>query len=166
MSNYRQFAPAAYLVGFLLFFIPFFDALMSIAPWHVGMAEWRFAAAGLVSNAFMIPASGALIAVATALTYSHFKTQLWFGILLWVMALGCVLAMLSFSLDAMQTKNVIRADMQLSFRVATITAEAKLFFGALSFALLGRACKLERWYSRWFATWLKKRTASAAAARS
>ncbi len=158
MSNYRQMAPAAYLVAALLFFIPFFDALASVAPWHPLAAQWRFGAIGLISNAFMIPAAGALIAVGTALTYSHYKTQLWFGIVCWLMTLVVVLGMLSFSLDAIQTRTAIRPDMYRSYEVATVTAEAKLLLGAFAFGLLGRACKLERWYSRWFEAWLKKRT--------
>jgi uncharacterized protein (DUF983 family) len=161
MSNYRQFAPAAYLVGFLLFFIPFFDALTSIAPWHLGMAEWRFAAAGLVSNAFMIPAAGALIIVGTALTYSHQKTQLWLGLAFWAMMLITIVAMLSFSLDAMQTRNSLKPEQYLTFRVATIMAEVKLFFAAVAFGLLGRSCQVERWFKRWIDSWLRKRTATA-----
>src|SRR4051812_37475281 len=160
MQSYRQFAPAAYLVGFLLFFIPFFDALTSIAPWHLGVAEWRFAAAGLVSNAFMIPAAGALIVVGTALTYSHQKTQLWIGLFCWVMMLVVFVSMLSFSLDAMQTRNSIKPEMYLSFRVATITAEVKLLFGLVCFALLGRSCRVERWFKRWFESWLRKKVSA------
>ena len=161
MSNYRQFAPAAYLVGLLLFFIPFVDALTSIMPWHLGVAEWRFAAAGLVSNAFMIPAGGALILVATALTYSHYRTQLWLGLIAWLMTIIVLLAMLSFSLDAMQTKNMVKPELYKSFKVASVTAEAKLLLAAVSFGLLGRACKVERWFKRWLESWLKKRTAAA-----
>lgn len=158
MSNHRQMAPAAYVVAALLFFVPFFDALASVAPWHPFAAQWRFGAIGLISSAFMIPAAGALIAVGTALTYSHYKIQLWFGIVCWLTTLVVVLSMFTFSLDAIQTRSAIRPDMYLSYEVATFTAEAKLLLGAVAFGLLGRACKLERWYNRWFESWLKKRT--------
>ena len=161
MSNHRQFAPAAYVVGLLLFIIPFFDALTSIAPWHPGVAAGRFAAAGLVSNAFMIPAAGALILVATAHTYSHFKTQLTLGLFLWFMMVMVILAGLSFSLDAVQTKNSIKPEMYFAFRVATITAEVKLVLAAVAFGLMGRACRVERWFKRWMESWLRKRTAQA-----
>src|SRR5258708_21184072 len=123
MSNYRQMAPAAYLVAALLFFIPFFDALASVAPWHPFGAQWRFGAIGLISNAFMIPAAGALIAVGTALTYSHYKTQLWFGIVCWLMTLVVVLGMLSFSLDAIQTRTALRPDIYRSYEVGPGPAE-------------------------------------------
>ncbi len=166
MSNYKQFAPAAYVVGVLLFFIPFFDAIISIMPWHLGMAEWRFAASGLVSNAYMIPAVGGLILVGTALTYSHYKTQLWLGLFFWLMMIVVVLAMLSFTLDAAQTRNGIQPEQYKAFRLASIVAEVKLLLAAVAFALLGRACKVERWFKRWLDSWLKKRTAPAARARA
>ena len=162
MQNHRQFAPAAYLVGILLFVIPFFDALTSIAPWHLGAPEWRFAAAGLVSNAFMIPASGALIIVGTALAFAHYRSQLWIGLFMWLVALICAVAVLSFTLDAVQTRNAIRPEMMLSFRVATATAEAKLVFAAISFGLLGRACRLERWTKKWVDQWVRKRSSGPA----
>jgi membrane protein required for beta-lactamase induction len=164
MSNYKQFAPAAYVVGLLLFFIPFFDAITSITPWHPDMAEWRFAASGLVSNAFMIPAAGALILVGTALVFSHYKTQLWLGLFFWLMMIVVLVAMLSFTLDATQTRNGIQPEQYKAFRLASIVAEVKLLLAAVSFALLGRACRVERWFKRWLDNWLRKRTATAARA--
>ena len=67
MNNYRSLAPGAYVVAFLLFFIPFFDASLSLAPWNLASSQWRFGAFGLLSNALMLPAAGTLIAVATAI---------------------------------------------------------------------------------------------------
>ena len=160
MSNFKQFAPAAYLIGFVLFLIPFFDAGTSVAPWHLAMPEWRFAAGGLMSNAFMLPAAGALIMAATALTFSHLRTQLWLGLFFWLLTLFVVLVMLSFTLDAVQTRNSIRPELHLSFQVAAITAEVKLFLAAVSFGLLARSLKVERWVQRWVDGWLKKKTAS------
>jgi len=164
MSNYKQFAPAAYVVGILLFFIPFFDAITSIAPFHPAIAEWRFAASGLVSNAFMLPCMGALVLVGTALTFSHYKTQLWLGLFFWLMMLVVLLAMLSFTLDATQTRSTIQPEQYKAFRVASIVAEVKLLLAAVAFALIGRACKVERWFKRWIDNWLKKRPTSTARA--
>ena len=73
MNNYRQLAPGAYLVAFLLFFIPFFDASLSLAPWHLGSSQWRFGAFGLLSNALMLPAAGSLIAITTAIVAGHVR---------------------------------------------------------------------------------------------
>src|SRR5260221_11923810 len=81
MSNYRQMAPAAYLVAALLFFIPFFDALASVAPWHPLAAQWRVGAIGLISKAFLIPPPGGLLAVWAGASVSPYKTQLWVAML-------------------------------------------------------------------------------------
>lgn len=136
-----RLAPCAYLVAFLLIAIPLFDASMSVAPWALGSAQWRFGAVGLLSNALMIPAAGALIAVATAVTQDHVRAQRVFRVLCWM---GCVLVAISiviFALDALQTRVAIRPEMQLSYRVASATAAFKLILGAVAFAFFARACR-------------------------
>ena len=136
-----RLAPCAYLVAFLLIAIPLFDASMSVAPWTLGSAQWRFGAVGLLSNALMIPAAGALIAVATAVTQDHVRTQRVFRVLCWM---GCALVALSivlFALDALQTRAAIRPEMQLSYQVASITAAFKLILGAIAFGFFARACR-------------------------
>ena len=143
-SNFRQVAAGAYLVGFLLFFIPFFDAMMSVAPWAWANAQWRFGALGLMSNALMLPASGALIAVATAVGLGHLKAQRALGITAWMLVIVVFVGAVMFALDAVQTKSQIRPEMMLSYRVSTLTATCKLVLGMIAFALLGRACRSER----------------------
>lgn len=144
MQNYRQIAPGAYLVAFLLFAIPFFDAMMSVAPWSWGNAQWRFGAIGLMSNALMLPASGALIAVVTAVVFGHMKTQRSLGMVAWMLVALVFVSAGMFALDAVQTKSQIRPEMMLSYRVGTLTATVKLVLGMITFALLGRACRIER----------------------
>ena len=163
MTNYRQLAPAAYIVAFLLIFIPMFDAGMTVAPWHPGNPQWRFGIVGLWSNALMLPAVGGLIAVTAALVFGHLRTQLWLGVLSWLTALFVTLMALMFILDALQTKSAIRPEMHLSYEVAVVTAEGKLILGLVSFYLLGRACKLERWYKGAYENFLRKRSAAAPA---
>lgn len=143
-SNFRQVAPGAYLVGFLLFFIPFFDVTMSVAPWVWANPQWRFGAIGLFSNALMLPASGALIAVATAVAFGHLKAQRAFGIVAWLIVVMVLVASVMFALDAVQTKSQIKPEMMLSYRVSTLTATCKLVLGMVAFALMGRACRLDR----------------------
>ncbi len=143
-NNIRPVAPGAYLVAFLLFFIPFFDATMSVAPWLWSNPQWRFGAIGLLSNALMLPASGALIAVATAVALGHYKTQRTLGIASWVLVLVIFASAGMFALDAVQTKSQIRPEMMLSYRVSTLTATCKLVLGMIGFALLGRACRVDK----------------------
>jgi hypothetical protein len=141
MNNSRQLAPGAYLVAFMLVAIPAFDAAMSLVPFHLGTAQWRFAAVGLFSNALMIPASGVLVAVATAVTLGHARAQRVFGIACWIAAGLLLAALVAFSLDALQTRSAVVPTMHLSFAVASLTAAAKLVLGIVAFVLFARACR-------------------------
>ena len=44
----------------------------------------------------------------------------------------------------MQARRLIRADLLSAYRTASITAEVKLLIGVLTFAMLGRATRLDR----------------------
>jgi hypothetical protein len=144
MSNSRQLAPCAYFVASMLVAIPVFDASMSLVPFHLGTAQWRFAAVGLFSNALMIPASGVLIAVATAVTLGHVRVQRVLAVACWIVAAVLVVALVGFSLDALQTRSAVQPAMYLSFAVASVTAAAKLALGAVAFVLFARACRPPR----------------------
>jgi hypothetical protein len=144
MNNYRQLAPGAYLVAFLLIFIPVFDASLSLAPWNLGSSQWRFGAFGLFSNALMLPAAGALIGVATAIAAGHVRMVRGLAILCWFAVAVLVLSTVLFSLDAMQSRRMIRPDMALSYYVASATALGKLVLGLLAFLFLARGSRLDR----------------------
>ncbi|MEO8337412.1 MAG: hypothetical protein ABI664_20715 [bacterium] len=144
MNNYRQLAPGAYLVAFLLFFIPFFDATLSLAPWHLASSQWRFGAFGLLSNALMLPAAGALIAVATAIAAGQVRMVRVWSVLCWLAVAVLVVATVLFALDALQSRRMIRPEMSLSYYVATATAVGKLVLGLLTFVFLARGSRLQR----------------------
>lgn len=144
MNSYRQLAPGAYLVAFLLFFIPFFDATLSLAPLHVASSQWRFGAFGLLSNALMLPAAGMLIAIATAVAAGQARMRKVLGILCWVLVAVLIMSTLLFALDAMQSRRMIRPEMALSYYVASATALGKLVLGLVSFVFLARGCRTDR----------------------
>jgi hypothetical protein len=142
--NSRQLAPCAYVVAFTLIAIPLFDAAMSVAPFHLGTAQWRFGAVGLFSNALMLTAVGYFLAVATALIQGHAGLQRVLRILGWTIGAGILCSIVLFGLDALQTRAAVAPRMRLSFVVASVTAVGKLLLGALTFALLARACRPSR----------------------
>ena len=148
MNNYRQLAPGAYLVAFLLFCIPFFDASLSLAPWHLANSQWRFGAFGLLSNALMLPAAGALIAVATGIVAGHARGLRVLSVLGWLLVVILLASTVLFSLDALQSRRLIRPEMQLSYYVASATAFGKLVLGMLAFLFLARGSRLDRGISR------------------
>lgn len=141
MNSQRPLVPAAYLVGLLLIVIPLFDVTMSLYPFNPGSSQWRFGAFGLFSNALMLPAAGALVVAAVAGMFGHVRTQRVLQVVCWLVALLLVLCLAFFALDAVQARRQVRADMMLSYFVASGTALVKLGLGALVFALLARGSR-------------------------
>lgn len=139
MTEQRRLAVPSYLVAAMLIAIPAFDAMMSVAPPHFGDPHWRYGAFGLLSNALMIPAAGVLILLVTASTVEHRVTLRVVGVASWVIAIVALLGLVLFALDALQTRAAVVPAMILSFRVATITAAAKMIVGVVAFAAFGRA---------------------------
>jgi hypothetical protein len=144
MNNYRQLAPGAYLVAFLLFFIPFFDAALTLAPWQLASSQWRFGAFGLLSNALMLPAAGALVAIATGIAAGQPRALKVFSVAGWLAVAILLASTVLFALDATQSRRLIRPEMALSYYVASGTALGKLLLGMLAFLFLARGSRLER----------------------
>ena len=139
MALPNRLAPAAYLVAFALVAIPIFDASMTAFPPHLHDARWRFGAVGLISNAVLFPALGSLIAIGTAASLGHARTQRILGILAFLVALACLGGLGTFTLDALQTRAAVRPELHLSYAVASTTAGVKLVVAMLTFCALGIA---------------------------
>ena len=134
MNRYRLLALPAYLVAFPLIVIPATDATLTLWPWRVGVAQWRFGALGLFSNAFMIPCAGLLVAFVTALTLGHWRTLRVLGAACALLAVFTGLSILLFGLDAIQSSANVQDAARLSFKVASITAAAKMALATATFA--------------------------------
>lgn len=143
MTNYRRVAPAAYLVAAALVLFPLVDSAVSLSPWNTGSAQWRFGAIGLISNTLMIVCLGALIAVGISILANQDRGRRVLGNISWTLAVVLLAGIVAFAMDAVQARRQIRADLLSSYQVASIMAEVKLLFGVLSFALLGRAARLQ-----------------------
>ena len=136
MVQSQRLAAPAYLVCLALVLLPLSDVLTTLFPWQFSEARWRFGAVGLISNALLLPMAGLLIALFTATTLGHARVRVAIGIVSIVASLGCLLALVPFALDALQTRAAVRPEMQVSFNVASITAAAKTLFAATGFLLL------------------------------
>lgn len=144
MNNYRQLAPAAYLVAAALVIFPLHDSAVSLIPWNTGSAQWRFGAIGLLSNTLMIVCLGALIAVGMSILANQDRGRGVLGKISWTFAALLLIGIVAFAMDAVQARRQIRADLLSSYQIASITAEVKLLLGVLSFAMLGRAARMQR----------------------
>jgi len=139
MTYPKRLAPATYLVAFALTAIPLFDATMSAMPPHLHDPRWRFGAVGIVANAILFPALGALVAIAAASLFEHARTRRVLGILAFIAAVLCLAALGAFTLDALQTHGGVRPDLQRSFALASATVGVKLIISVATFCALGAA---------------------------
>lgn len=144
MNSYRQLAPASYLVAATLVLFPLYDSAVQLIPWNMGSAQWRFGAIGLLSNTLMIVCLGALIAVGVGILANQERSRRILGATSWALAILLLLGIVAFAMDAVQARRQIRADLLTSYQIACITAEAKMLVGVLTFAMLGRAARMER----------------------
>ena len=137
MLQSKYLAWPAYLVAVAMMLIPMADAWTTLFPWHLGQARWRFAAVGLISNALMIPLAGILIAFAVAAARRQRLLLRVIGIGGFAAAILCGLALVSFVLDALQTRAGVNPDVLLSFHVASVTAALKTALAAATFLAFG-----------------------------
>ncbi|MGH7468499.1 MAG: hypothetical protein ACRENP_11115 [Longimicrobiales bacterium] len=147
MDRHRFLAWPAYLVAFTLVAVPFFDAMTQLGGFNIGNNQWRFGAVGLMSNAFMIPAAGLLIALATGLALQHQRFLRVFGYFSVAGAVLCGALLLLFTMDAVETRLNVQSAARFSFMVASFTAAAKLVLATLTFSGIARAglrTKLDR----------------------
>jgi hypothetical protein len=138
-TTIRRLAPLAYLVAFALVAIPLFDATMTLWPLKFGDIRWRYGAIGLFSNALMIPAIGALIAMTTAAVCDHEITRRVLGAIGVLAALVLVAVAGVFVLDALQARSMVSSRQVLAWKVASGTAVVKLGIGILTCAAMGLA---------------------------
>jgi hypothetical protein len=139
MDQYRFLAGPAYLVAFTLVAVPLFDALTQLGGLNPGSSQWRFGAIGLMSNAFLIPAAGLLIALAAAKMLGHGRFLRVFGALCGLGSALAVVVLLLFALDAVQTRANVQPAARFAFLVASLTAAAKLILAIGTLAAMARA---------------------------
>lgn len=147
MNRYRYLSLPAYLVATALIVIPFADTALSLYPWRVDAAQWRFGAVGLMSNAFMVPCVGLLILFVTALLQGHGRTLRFFGFACATLAVITALSVGLFALDAVQASGNVQDAAKLSYKVASVTAVFKLLLATATlsaFAIAGLRTPRER----------------------
>ena len=96
---------------------------------------------GLLSSALLIPMVGVLVAYITATLLERRRAKTVIGIVSFVAAALCLLAIASFVLDSLQTRAMVRPEMRLSFNVASITAALKTLLAGAIFLAFGVASR-------------------------
>jgi hypothetical protein len=144
----RRLAPCLYLLAIILIVVPLVDAATTAMPSHAGNVQWRFGAIGLLSNTLLTPGLGFLLAVVTAVTFQHLRTQRALAILSWLAIVALVGLLVMFTLDALQTRPLVRPEHRIAYYVACVTAACKMVLWMVAFFLFGRACRVPRAFRR------------------
>lgn len=136
-TKLRPLAWAAYAVALLLIIMPLVELVLGIWPLRIGQLNWRFGAAGLVSQSVMTPLLGMLLAVATAAAVGHrLLARVLSGIAVAGGILG-ILAIAMFTLDALEARASVRPEAMVAFDRATIVAGMRYSLGTITAFLLG-----------------------------
>ncbi len=130
---------AAYCVGALLIVVSLFDYAVGVWPFAPNQIEWRYGAVGLLAGYTLTPLLGGLILSVAAATAGHRVALRGLGIWHLVVALGLVLLIGSFSLDALQVRRDTDAQSRLVTEVGSARAAVKLLLTAIGAAWLGIA---------------------------
>lgn len=138
----RRLAPCLYLIAIILIVVPLFDASTTTLPFRPGNVQWRFGALGLLSNTMLTPGLGFMLAVVTAVALQQIGAQRALQILSWVGVVVLLGALVMFSLDALQTRSMVRPEQRAAFNLACITAACKMLMWTVAFALFGRASRV------------------------
>ena len=144
MFNLDDDAPArrlAYLSAFLLIFIPALQTLTAIWPLQLGNIQWRFGAAGQLSNLLIFPFLGlALMAMISRATEARGISKA-IGIIAAIVTLALAASLVMFALDALQLKAIVASRAMQQFqmaivRVGIITTTFLVLFAILAMTAL------------------------------
>jgi hypothetical protein len=143
-TAFHRVAPCLYLLAFILILVPLLDASVSIIPFHVRNVQWRFGAVGLFTNTLLTPGLGFMMAVVTAAILQHERTQRVLAILAWVSVVVLLGLLVTFALDSLQTRAMVRPEMMRPFILATSVAAFKLILWLITFVVFARASRVPR----------------------
>jgi hypothetical protein len=122
MFENRYLRASVFAIALLLIIIPFGETLVSVWPWRLSEANWRFGAMGFFSKAFMTPMVGLVLLLAVAVAAES-------GVVLRVISVATALYALVgvafagiFVLDILQLRAGVRPDLRTAFDQASILA--------------------------------------------
>lgn len=136
-SRLTPLSAGIYLTALLLVVISMVDFGAAVWPIRLDDASWRYGAVGLFSGFMLTPLLGALLGVGYAVYAGHRRTARTLAIVTLIFTVLLVLALVSFSLDALQARREAAPE---SLRIVTIgVIRAALKHGAaiLAFGAIG-----------------------------
>lgn len=138
-EDLSPFAPAVYFILGLLILVPLLDYLLNVWPVQPGELGWRYGAVGLLGQYLHTPLLGLMLLSLFAWRLKHLRTLRLVAVAGLVVSIVLVLALIGFSLDALQLRMGVDDDARQVFHIGVVRALAKLSTGAVAFGLLGLA---------------------------
>jgi hypothetical protein len=99
-----------YLAAFLLIAPSVAQALSQLWPWQLRTIQWRYSAATVLTGALALPATGLVLAMATATAAR---------VLAAVGAVGLLVSAANFVLDALQLREIVTSGNMPAFKATT-----------------------------------------------
>ncbi len=125
-----------YLCAFVLFFLPYFQALAGLWPLKLGDVRWRFQAAGSLSGILMLPFLGLSLALGIARSVGQKGITRVVGVIGVLTVLGVAGGLGLFFLDALQLKGIVRDAAMADFMKAVATASMAMLISLCSYSFL------------------------------
>lgn len=131
----RLRAPAYMVLGVALFF-QVFDLILTVYPMHLGVAQWRFGAAGQLAVSATSPLLILLLLYAVALLAGDRAVVGFVGVFSALAALVLILGTVPFMLDTLEMRSRLQGQATGRFLAVSGQALAKLFLHGLAAAAL------------------------------
>lgn len=125
-----------YLCAFVLFFLPYFQALAGLWPLRMGEVRWRFQAAGSMSGILMLPFLGLAFGLSIARSVGQRGITRLIGAVAGLTVLSLMAGMGLFFLDALQIKSIVRDAQMADFVKAVATATIAMTIMLCAFTFL------------------------------
>lgn len=126
-----------YAVAAALLVIPVVDVLSQVWPPRPSLAEWRYGTLGLMSNYFLTPLLGLVLAGAAAFLVGSRRAQRIMALIALVGAAAMLIAVAAFSLDVLQVRQSVVAEAMPMFKIGALKAAGKLVVYFACLAILG-----------------------------
>ncbi len=126
-----------YLFMFLLAVWPMVDLMSSAWPPQPGNLQWRYGFIGITAAFLHTPILAGLLAMVFAFLLGHSGALRALSILALVVALGFLIVLILFPLDALQLRSVTPAERLSQFQVGATIVELKHFTAMLTLLFLG-----------------------------
>ena len=146
MNNHRAGPESTFPVGVLyvvaiaLIVLPVADAMIGLFPVQPNQARWRMTAIGLLSGSMTVALVGFVMASVAAHLLNHLWMQRLLAVFYGILALGLLVGLVVFTLDALQLRREYVADLRQAYdRVAVkaLLAQALLALVFLALCLTG-----------------------------